>query len=186
MDLFEFILVITSVVYALAMAQVLTGVGRLAQTEATIQWFLPHTLWIVILFMSILVTWWAGWEFRAVVWVFPKYLYMLITPVSFFFTSSLIIPQSTDAQEVNLEKHFFKIRAPALWAYFIGLLAQFADGPLLASEPMWFPGRVLQIAALCAVLLGVFAENRRLQALSSIGLLLFFLHVTLTRFWVPG
>jgi hypothetical protein len=186
LDLFEFILVITSVVYALAMAQVLTGVGRLAQTEATIQWFLPHTLWIVILFMSILVTWWAGWEFREVEWVFPKYVYMLITPISFFFSSSLIIPQRTDGQEVNLEKHFLKIKGPALWAYFIGMLAQFADGPLLASEPLWFPGRVLQIGALSAVLLGILTEKGRLQALSSAGLLLFFIYVTLTRFWAPG
>ena len=55
MDLFEYILVITSVIYALAIAQILSGIGRLAQTEATIRLFLPHTLWVVILFVCILI-----------------------------------------------------------------------------------------------------------------------------------
>ena len=34
LDLFEFILIITSVIYALAVAQILSGISRLAQTPA--------------------------------------------------------------------------------------------------------------------------------------------------------
>jgi hypothetical protein len=186
LDLFEFILVITSVVYALAMAQVLTGVGRLAQTEATIRWYLPHTVWMLILFLSILVMWWAGWEFRAVVWIFPKYLFMLISPVSLFFATALIIPQRIAEHEVNLEKHFMKIRRPVIWSFFAALISQFIDGPVLASEPLWFPGRVIQIVVLCVVLGGAFTVKRQLQTALSFGVLLFFLYVILTRFWVPG
>ena len=186
MDLFEFILVITSVVYALALAQILLGVGRLAQTEATIRLSLPHMLWVVILFLTILTTWWAGWEFRAVEWVFPKYVYMLITPVFVFFSASLIIPQRTDVKEVDLDRHFLKIRRLVLSSFFIAMLAQFADGPVLANEPLWFPGRIVQAAVLGTVLLGAFTTKRRLQELSSIVVFLFFVYITLTRFWNPG
>ena len=186
MDLFEFILVITSVVYALALAQILLGVGRLAQTEATIRLFLPQTLWVVILFLTILTTWWAGWEFRSVEWVFPKYSYMMITPVFIFFSASLIIPQRTEVAEVDLNKHFLKIKRLVLSSYFIAILAQFADGPVLANEPLWFPGRIFQAAILGTVLLGAFTTKRRLQELSSIVVLLFLAFVTLTRFWNPS
>jgi hypothetical protein len=186
LDLFEFILVITSVVYALALAQILLGVGRLAQTDATIRFFLPHTLWVVILFLTVLTTWWAGWEFRSVAWVFPKYIYMLITPVFVFFSASLIIPQRTDVEEVALDRHFLKIRTLVLCSYFIALLAQFADGPVLANEPLWFPGRIVQAAILATVLIGAFTARRRLQELSSIVVFLFLVFITLTRFWNPG
>jgi hypothetical protein len=186
LDLFEYILVITSVVYALAMAQVLSGIGRLAQTEATIRLFLPHSLWVMALFLSILMFWWAGWEFRSVAWTFPKYVYTMITPICMFYSSTLIVPARTDDEDVNLKKHFSKVRKPVIWSFFVALLTQFADGPILADEPLWFTGRLLQAVLLSAVILGALAENKRLQALSPIGLLLFLAFVSITRLWTPG
>jgi len=186
LDLFEYILVITSVVYALAMAQVLSGVGRLAQTEATIRRFFPHSLWVVVLFISILMFWWAGWEFRSVEWAFPKYVYTMITPICMFYSSTLIVPARTDIEDVNLERHFSKVRKPVLWSFFVALLTQFADGPLLADEPLWFTGRLLQAAVLSVVILGSLAKSKRLQTLSPIGLLLFLAFVSFTRLWTPG
>jgi hypothetical protein len=66
------------------------------------------------------------------------------------------------------------------------LVTQFADGPILADEPLWFTGRLLQAVLLSAVILGALAENKRLQALSPIGLLLFLAFVSITRLWTPG
>jgi hypothetical protein len=186
LNLFEYILVITSVVYALALAQILSGIARLAQSEATVRRFHPHTIWVVVLFISILMFWWAGWEFRAVQWAAPKYLYTMITPIFMFFSVSLIIPARIDDQELNLERHFLKIRRPALWSYFIALLTQFVDGPLLADEPWWFAGRAFQVVVLSVVILAVFTKNRWLQTLSPIGVLLFLTFVSLTILWTPG
>jgi hypothetical protein len=186
LDLFEYILVITSVVYALALAQLLSGVARLSQSNATIRGFLPHTLWVIILFVCILLFWWAGWEFRAVEWAFPKYLYIMITPIFMFYTASLIIPTPSDEEEVILEEHFSKTRVPALWSFFIALLTQFLDGPILVGEPWWFSDRILQVAVLCLVIWGVFAKSGRTQSLPPIGVLLFLVFVSLTRLWTPG
>ena len=186
MDLFAYILVITSVVYALALAQILSGIARLAQSEGTIRWFHPHTMWVVILFISILLFWWAGWEFREVQWAAPTYLYTMITPIFMFFSVSLIMPSRTDDQEVNLEAHFLKIRAQALWSYIVALLAQFVDGPLIADEPWWFAGRAFQAAMLSVVVLAVFTKNRRLHILAPIGILLYLTLVSLTVLWTPG
>ena len=185
MDLFEFILIITSVIYALALAQVLSGIGRLAQTEGTIRWFLPHTLWVVILFLFILLMWWAGWEFRAVEWTFQKFAYNVIAPTLIFFSSSLVIPQRAEEQDVDLERHFFKIRRPFLWSFSLAYLAVLVDGPLLVSEPLWFPGRIPQVALLCGVLGGLFTENRRLQTSLSVAVLLVTAYIIVTRLSIP-
>ena len=186
MDLFEYILVITSVVYALALAQLLSGVARLSQNDAAVRPFLPHTLWAVVLFLGVLMFWWAGWEFRSVVWTFPKYLYTMITPIFMFYAAALIIPTPVDEKEVILEAHFCKTRAPVIWSLFVALIIQFLDGPILVGEPWWFSGRIFQIAMLCMVIWGVFAKSGRLQVVPPIGVLLYLTLVSLTRLWTPG
>jgi hypothetical protein len=186
LDLFEYILVITSVVYALALAQLLSGVARLSQSDAAVRLFLPHTLWVVVLFGSVLMFWWAGWEFRSVEWAFPKYLYTMITPIFMFYAAALIIPTPVNEKEVILEEHFSKIRAPVIWSLFVALITQFLDGPILAGEPWWFSGRIFQVAMLCMVIWGVFARSGRLQILPPLGVLIYLVFVSLTRLWTPG
>ena len=92
MDLFSYILILTSVIYALAIAQILEGLSRLTQSSATIRSFLPHSIWVLNLFVFIFLVWWATWEFRDIEWSFPKYVYMLIAPTALFFTCSLLLP----------------------------------------------------------------------------------------------
>ena len=94
MDLFEFILIITSVIYAMGVAQILSGVSRLAQTDVPIRWYLPHSLWTFTLFVWIFLVWWSAWEFRDLNWTFPLYLYMALAPTLIFFACSLLIPQT--------------------------------------------------------------------------------------------
>ena len=80
MDLFEYILILTSVIFALAVAEILDGVSRLAQLPHPVRMFLPHTIWVLNLFVFVFLIWWASWEFRYVDWSFPFYAYMLIAP----------------------------------------------------------------------------------------------------------
>ena len=185
MSLIEFILIITSVVYALAIAQILTGIGRLVQAEETIRWYFPHALWIVILFISAPLTWWAGWEFRAVEWTFLKYLYTFSTPTFLFFSATLVIPQGTGEHELNLEKHFFKVRKPMLWSFFIAMLTQIYGGTVLAGEAMWSVYRIDDVALLCSILGGASTTNKRLHTALSIWVVIYCVIVIGTQLWVP-
>jgi hypothetical protein len=170
----------------LALAQILTGIGRLAQSETAIRLYLPHTVWIVILFVGILLTWWAGWEFRGIEWTFAKYVYLFVSPILIFFATSLLIPQSITESGVNLEKHFNRVRRPVLFSYFALMVVQFADGSLLSTQSWWFPGRLPQLAVLGAVAGCAFTTSKRLQSVLSIGVLVFLTYVVADRFWVPG
>ena len=185
MDLFEFILVITSVVYALALTQLLTGIGRLAQLEASIRWYMPHTVWIVNLFLAVLLSWWAGWEFRDVEWTFPKFGFLFVSPIFLFFATTLAIPRRIEDYGVDLERHFNKVRRLALWSLFVVLLAQFIDGVVLASESIVIPVRILQLAVLSAIIAAANTEKKQLQTAFSFAVLGFFVFVIVVRFWQP-
>ena len=185
MDLFEFILIYTSVVYALALAQILTGLGRLAQSDAAIQFSLPHTLWTTMLFIGVLLTWWAGWEFRTVDWTFPKYIYLFISPILIFFATSLLIPQRIPESGLNLEAHFNRVRRPVVWSFFAVMVVQFVDGSLLAAEPWWFAGRAPQLVVLAAIAGCALTSRGRLQSVFAVGVFVFLIYVVIARFWFP-
>ena len=185
MELFEFILIITSVVYALALAQILTGFGRLAQSEVRVRLYFPHAVWTTILFITILLTWWAAWEFRGIDWTFPKYVYLFVSPILIFFATTLLIPHNIAESGVDLEKHFNRVRRPIAWSYFGVLVVQFVDGSLLATQPWWFSGRIPQLVVLGATVGCALTENRRLQRVFPVGVLVFLLYVIIVRFWVP-
>ena len=91
-----------------------------------------------------------------------------------------------EEDKIDLERHFFQIRRPFLWSIFFATLAVIGDGPILVGEPLWYPGRVAQMAFLCAVIGGVFTEDRRLHASFSAAVLLVLVYISVTRFLIPG
>ena len=185
MDLFEFILIITSVIYAMALAQILSGVSRLAQTDAIIRWYLPHTLWIAILFVWVALVWWSVWEFRLIDWTFPSYLYMLIAPTLVFFTCSLLIPQELGKKKLDLEVHFLHIRRPFLGSFALATFVAVVDGSVLADEPFWFPTRVGHVALIVSVLVGLYTENKLVQNTVAAIVMIALVYIMITRLWNP-
>lgn len=185
MDLFSYILILTSVIYALAVAQILDGVSRLVQYPHPVQTFIPHTIWMINLFVFIFLVWWASWEFREIEWTFPMYAYMLIAPTLFFLASSLLIPQRLGDDEVDLERHFFRIRRLFFGAYFFGALAVIIDGNVLSDEAIWHSGRISHIVIIGAAITGYVSESKRVHLALAVMTLLAYSGVALTRFLFP-
>ena len=185
MDLFEFILTITSVIYALAVAQILSGISRIAQAKTTIKTFLPHSIWVFNLFVFIFLVWWVSWEFRDTQWTFPQYAYMLIVPTLIYFSCSLLVPQHLDEEEVSMEEHFFRIRKPLFASYFFAGLAGIFDGNLLADEPLWHKGRIWHIAILGLAMWAFFSSNRNTHRLIAISMMIALAGLVGVRFWIP-
>ena len=185
MDLFSYILILTSVIYALAVAQILDGVSRLVQYPSTVRTFLPHTFWLINLFVFVFLVWWASWEFREIEWTFPLYAYMLIAPTLLFLACSLLVPKQLPDDGVDLEGHFFRIRRLFFAAYFFGALAVMVDGNVLADEGIWHGGRVGHLVILGAAIYGYFSARKREHLVLAVVTLLAYLGTALTRFLLP-
>ena len=186
MDLFEYILILTSVIFALAVAQVLAGVSRMAQATTPIRMYLPQKIWIFNLFMLIFLVWWAVWEFRGVDWTFPKYIYLLVAPTLLFFVCSLLTPVSFDVDdETDIEAHFKRVQRPFFAAFFLAGVALVVDGNVLADEAVWHNGRYGHIALLAAAAWGYFATSRSSHTAVAVITLLALIATTVARFWLP-
>ena len=185
MDLFEYILILTSVIYALAVAQVLAGVSRMAQSTSTIQGYLPQKIWVFNLFLFIFLIWWATWEFRTVDWTYPKYAYLLIAPTLLFFVSSLLTPLRFEHGETNIEAHFMRVQRPFFATFFLAVVVVVVDGNLLSNEPVWHSGRYGHVALLAASVWGYFSSSRKGQIAVALITLAALAATTVARFWVP-
>lgn len=185
MDHFEFILVITSVIFALAVAQVLSGISRIAQSKSTVRFFLPHSIWVIILFVFIFLVWWVSWEFRNIQWTFPRYAYMILAPTLLYFACSLVMPQHIDGPEFSLEEHFFQIKRPLFISFALTTLVVMIDGDVLGDEPIWHTGRMGNLAMLCLASWGLVSTNRNTHKIIAALILLVFVGLITFRFWIP-
>jgi hypothetical protein len=180
---FEFILIMTSVIYALGVAQILSGVSRLAATGGAVRTYLAHTLWVVTLFTSIFLVWWATWEFRDVGWTFPQYAYLLLAPILLYFACSLVMPRMAGDQDVDLEAHFFRVRRPLMWTFLVFTVVIVLDGPLLGTEPLVDPVRVWHAIWFLAAGLGSQTDGRRAHVAIAAVVLSTSAILVATRFW---
>lgn len=185
MDLFEYILILTSVIYALAVAQILSGVSRLAQSPVPIRGFLPHKIWIFNLFIFVFLIWWATWEFRNISWTFPKYAYLLIAPTFLFFVCSLLTPLQVGAGENDLENHFLRVHRTFFATLFLAVVTVVVDGNVLADEPLWHSGRYGHLALLATTACGYFTTHRKGHLAIAILFLAALVATTAVRFWLP-
>jgi len=175
----------TSVIYALGVAHILSGVSRMATAEGQVRTFIAHTLWVVILFTSIFLAWWATWEFREVAWTFPRYSYLLLAPTSLYFACSLVMPEpSRDGDgDVDLEAHFFRVRRPLMWTFLVFTVVVVLDGPYLGTEPLVHPVRILHATWFLAAVLGTQSRGRRTHVAVATVILSTSAILVATRFW---
>ena len=185
MDLFEYILILTSVIYALAVAQILAGVSRMAQSTVSIRGYLPQKIWIFNLFLFIFLIWWATWEFREVNWTYPQYAYLLIAPTLLFFVCSLLTPQQFEHDDTDIESHFTRVQRPFFGTFFFAIIAVVVDGNILSDEPLWHSGRYGHLALLGAAIWGYFSTGKRNQTAVAVIALVALVATTVARFWLP-
>ena len=185
MDLFEYILILTSVIYALAVAQILAGVSRMAQSSSTVEHYLPQRIWIFNLFLFIFLIWWATWEFRIVEWTFPQYAYLLVAPTLLFFVCSLLTPLTFEGEVTRIETHFKRVQRPFFATYILAVVAVVVDGNLLSDEPLWHNARYGHVVLLAAAVWGYFTSSRQGQVAVALVTLVALIGTTAARFWVP-
>jgi hypothetical protein len=165
---FEFILVMISVIYALSVAPLLSGVARLSQTRLPVRHYLPQSIWAANIFVLILLSWWALWSFREIDWMFSSFIFIAIEPVLLYFMCSLLYPQRLDGPQVDMKAHFQKIRRFFFATNIVLLIMVSIDGIVLGIEPLWNANRYFQGVALALIAWSYFATKARSQLIASI------------------
>lgn len=186
MSLFEFITGMISVLIALAVAQLLVSVGRLAQNHDRVRFYLPHTLWNVAIFLIAFLHWWSLWDFRDLDWNSAMFFYSLGGPLLLFFSVTLLSPEVRPGEDtIDLETHYRRMRVLFLGVFLATLLFFTFDGPLFGTEPMFNSLRLAQAVLAVCICACVATPRHGVQVLFS-GIVVAVLVAATAVRYVPG
>jgi hypothetical protein len=185
MTLFEFIVGMISVILALAIAQLFVGVAELMQQRARVRFFLPHSIWVVNLFLITFVHWWSLWTFRDLSWNFAMFFYSLLGPSLMFFATTMISPRERNAEVIDVMEHFLNIRQYFLSVFIIMLILFTFDGPLFGTEEAFNALRATQLFLFAIAVWGLVSINPRVHLAIALAVLAAATSVAIIRF-LPG
>ncbi|MCJ7627144.1 MAG: hypothetical protein MUO50_02035 [Longimicrobiales bacterium] len=163
MGLFEFLIVLVSVVIGLGLTEILTGVANLLRARDDVRVYWIHVLFQCGVFFALLQQWWEFWDMEGMGEIsFLAVLAILAPPIFLFLIANLLYPKQ--AEGADLEKYYYR-QAPLLWGLVIaGTLVGTFLQPLVFGGPVFHPANISGIPMLvfCFVLAG--SKNRRVHS----------------------
>jgi hypothetical protein len=184
---FEFICAFYSVVLGVAVAQLMTSVGRLAEERERVRGYWVSNLWILTVLIADVGNWWAIWGLHDVKrWSIYSFLLLVALTAAVYLTTVLLFPRipTSDDAIIDMERHFYKSRR----IFFTGFTAAW----VLALICNWsfFPmtwitlGNVLPAVMIVLGLIAVMTANRVFHALYAvIGLIAIVINVLSQGAW---
>jgi hypothetical protein len=108
LDAFSYISIVPSIIIALGITRLLTGIGKILEKRDKVQNYWVHLLWSLNVFLFMALNWWVmfRWQSQST-WSFPLFLFLLITPIVSFLLTVILFPEPFD-EPMNFQKHFYE------------------------------------------------------------------------------
>ena len=113
MDLFEFIMVLASIIVGMSLAELLSGIADSITRRNNREFSWIHLLLSCGLLIAIIQTWWELWDFHDTTeWAFPNLLLMLSPSVILFLIARILNPGRDF--NASVENYYYR-NAPQIW-----------------------------------------------------------------------
>ncbi|UXP34032.1 hypothetical protein N6H18_08760 [Reichenbachiella agarivorans] len=110
MEPFEYVVIMTSLILGLAMAQILNGVADMVAHYSKTKFSFAHTILIVIIFFVAIQDWWYSYQYskQIEVWTIPIVLAILSFPILLFIEARILFPTGSRSQETDMDRYFYE------------------------------------------------------------------------------
>ena len=181
MSLFEYVSVMVSVVLALGIAQILTGIGAflVAQERPRAYWL--HGVWLTFFTLLHVNAWWYFWDLRSrPPDTILAFVFTLLGPALIYLPTYVLLEGRFPS---NAREHFYRVRRPFFALCIAGttyqLLNPWVQGYVVPAS--FRAGALLAVGGAAA---GFFTENRRAHGVIGVSFLLSMVWVFAVRFQV--
>jgi hypothetical protein len=158
MSVFEYIMVMVSVILALTLAQLLRALAEIPNNTKP---YWVHSAWVIFVVMSVLQTWWGFWDLNQVdTWTFPAYLNVVSLPIFQFMLAYLLVPASR-TPETDWRAHFYAVRRWIFIAMFGLTIFVVLSSWYLIDVPLLHPYRGFQAILAGLALAGAFLSSHK-------------------------
>ena len=129
MSLFEFLMVLVSIIVGLGIAEVLTGIARQVRYRREIKWYWLHSCGVALVTVALLQSWWELWELRHTVeWVFYSMVLMLVSPAALYLIAHLAFPEGGQATDMRV--YYYDQMRPIWWFAVLSTMASVLFRPI--------------------------------------------------------
>lgn len=141
MSIFEYVMVLLSVVLSLALTQLLTSIGALLRAGARVRWSVTYGMWLVLTLMLVLDMWTSLWLLHdRQQWNIGTLVFVLFQCSSIYLLAHLMTPESTGEGEIDLWDYHLRHRrlylAPVIAYDFAGIIMNLVVLPASALVSM--------------------------------------------------
>jgi hypothetical protein len=107
MDTFAYLSVLTSIVLALGITRILTGLGHLMQARGRVRNYWVHLLWMLNVFLYLVLNWWILFRWQSQTkWTYFLFLFVLLSPTVTYLLSVVLLPDPIE-EGTSLRRHFY-------------------------------------------------------------------------------
>lgn len=165
--MFEYVIVLVSIVIGLALTHLMQGVAALVQHPGRVRTWWVHLTWVAFMMLSSVFWWW--WEFRLRLiqtWTFQLYAFVLCYAFLIYLICALLFPR--DLGGYAGYKEYFLSRRRWIFGMLLAWLAvdfidTWAKGAAhFASLGLEYPLAQASLALLCVI--GMISPRDRVQA----------------------
>ena len=165
MQVFEYLMVLVSIIIGLGIASLLTGVADCLRHGFRGRTYWVHSVVVIGVFFAHVQVWWESWGLGLKgEWTFLSLLLMLASPLMLFLVAHLLFPEEV-TEDTDLENYYYEL-APVVWplgaaAAALGSLFR----PLAFGDPLFEIGNAATVPTVLICLLMARTQNRRLHAI---------------------
>ena len=111
MELFEFIMVLLSIVIGLGIAEVLKGFAWSLRFRKVNRAYWVHLVLVLAILLAFLQQWWEAWEFQGIdQWGFVDLLLLLTGSVCLYLIAHLLYPE--ESAGADLREYYYSVARP--------------------------------------------------------------------------
>jgi hypothetical protein len=185
-DIFNFILVMISLVLAIGVTHLVQRVAELIRLRAAVPLDFLQLTWAASLFVVAAIYWWSLWDLRQADWSFPTFFFLLLSPALLHIAVSLLVAPEVDAAGRTATFDFARIRMPFMLVMLTFTVLVSVDGWVVGVEPAWTAYRPVQFLSAGLYLAGAILPAMTAQrSIATLELLTYVVVGFVFRF-VPG
>jgi hypothetical protein len=188
MEIFNYVMVLASIIIGLAITHLLQGVTRLVQHPGKVKLYWVHLVWVAAAFLGAIFWWW--WEFRlsTQAWTFQLYVFVLLYAVIIYLRAALLFPDSLEGYD-GYEGYLYSRRG---WFFGLAIAQTLIDvvDTLLKGWAhflsLGWPYATGMAAMLLLFGLAIFTENRHFHGALAVAFFVYQIVLALSLFQSVG
>ena len=164
MSLFEFLMVLLSIIIGLGLAEILQGIARQIRNRDSVSGYWVHAVAVCLVFVALLQQWWEIWGLQNYSgWSFLGLLMMLTGPIGLFLISYLLFPQPVKG--ANYREHYYGPMRPVWWIAVLTVTLATLFRPIVFGEELFTIDNATSLIGFVGFTVLALSKNRTVHAL---------------------